>query len=322
MEQFIMGTSIFIVSVIVIELLFYAFRNIRSPNRTKIRKRLRKTVYTQEDGGGTEILRKRVLSEIPFLNRLLFKIPGVIKVDNLIIQANAKYPSGFFILLTLLLATVGFLVGNLVIKNRLLAVMFLLLCSSFPFLYLHFLKKKRIGKFKRQLPEALDLMSRALKAGHAFTSGMKLASDEFDDPLGPEFGEALDEINFGVSVPNALRNLSKRIECSEIKYFVVGVILQRETGGNLSELMGILAYLIREKFKFEGKVRTLSAEGRLSALILIALPFFIVGWLQFSTPSYLIPLVTDPIGKIMIVGSAIMMVIGIFVMKRMVKIEV
>ncbi len=267
-------------------------------------------------------MRKRVLSEIPFLNRLLFKIPGVIKLDDLIIQANAKYPSGFFILLTLFLAAVGFLAGNLVIKNRLLAVMFLLLCGSLPFLYLHILKKKRIAKFKRQLPEALDLMSRALKAGHAFTSGMKLASDEFDDPLGPEFGEALDEINFGVSVPNALRNLAKRIECAEIKYFVVGVILQRETGGNLSELMGILAYLIREKFKFEGKVRTLSAEGRLSALILVALPFFIVGWLQFSTPSYLVPLVTDPTGKIMIVGAAIMMVIGIFVMKKMVKIEV
>jgi tight adherence protein B len=322
MQQFIMGVSIFIVSVIVIELLFFAFRNMRSPNRVKIRKRLRKTVYTQDDGGGEDILRKRVLSEIPFLNRLLLKIPGVIKLDNLIIQANAKYPSGFFVLLTLLLAAVGFLAGNLIIKNRLLAVMFLLLCSSLPYLYLLLLKKKRIEKFKRQLPEALDLMSRALKAGHAFTSGMNLASDEFDDPLGPEFGEVMDEINFGVSVPNALRNLAKRIECSEIKYFVVGVILQRETGGNLSELMGILAYLIREKFKFEGKVRTLSAEGKLSALILIALPFFIVGWLQFSTPSYLVPLVTDPVGQIMIVGAAIMMVIGIFVMKKMVKIEV
>jgi tight adherence protein B len=222
----------------------------------------------------------------------------------------------------LVLALLGFLIGTLVIKNQLAALGLIVMGGSFPFLYLTFLRRKRIEKFKRQLPEALDLMSRALKAGHAFTNGMRLAADEFDDPLGPEFAEALDEINFGISVPDALRNMTKRIACSEIKYFVVGVILQRETGGNLAELMGILSYLIREKFKFEGKVRTLSAEGRLSAIILIALPFFIAGWLQFSNPKYLATLFMDPIGKVMMIAAALMMIIGIFVMKQMVKIEV
>jgi tight adherence protein B len=322
MEQFIIGATLFIVLVIVVELLIYGYKNMRSPNRAKIRKRLRKSVYAEDNQGGTDILRKRVLSEIPFLNRLLLKTPGILKLDNLISQANATYPIGFFILLALFLAVLGFLVGNTVIKNRLLAVMLMFLCGSFPFLYLLILKQKRTEKFKKQLPEALDLMSRALKAGHAFTNGLKLAADEFNDPLGPEFAEVLDEINFGVSVANALRNLAKRVECPEIKYFVVGVILQRETGGNLAELMGILAFLIREKFKFQGKVRTLSAEGRLSAFILIALPFGIAGWMWFSNPKYMDNLLTDPIGKIMIVGAAIMMVFGIIVMKKLVAIEV
>lgn len=322
MEQFIIGATLFIVLVIVVELLIYGYKNMRSPNRAKIRKRLRKSVYAEDNQAGTDILRKRVLSEIPFLNRLLLKTPGILKLDNLISQANATYPIGFFILLALFLAVLGFLVGNTVIKNRLLAVMLMFLCGSFPFLYLLILKQKRTEKFKKQLPEALDLMSRALKAGHAFTNGLKLAADEFNDPLGPEFAEVLDEINFGVSVSNALRNLAKRVECPEIKYFVVGVILQRETGGNLAELMGILAFLIREKFKFQGKVRTLSAEGRLSAFILVALPFGIAGWMWFSNPKYLDPLLTDPIGKIMIIGAAIMMVFGIIVMKKLVAIEV
>ena len=322
MEQFIIGATLFIVLVIVVELLIYGYKNMRSPNRAKIRKRLRKSVYAEDNQAGTDILRKRVLSEIPFLNRLLLKTPGILKLDNLISQANATYPIGFFILLALFLAVLGFLVGNTVIKNRLLAVMLMFLCGSFPFLYLLILKQKRTEKFKKQLPEALDLMSRALKAGHAFTNGLKLAADEFNDPLGPEFAEVLDEINFGVSVSNALRNLAKRVECPEIKYFVVGVILQRETGGNLAELMGILAFLIREKFKFQGKVRTLSAEGRLSAFILVALPFGIAGWMWFSNPKYLDPLLTDPIGKIMIIGAAIMMVFGIIVMKKIVAIEV
>jgi len=246
----------------------------------------------------------------------------MLKLDNLISQANAKYPIGFFILFALFLAFLGFLIGMLVIKNQFAALGLFVLGGSMPFLYLNVLKRKRIGKFKRQLPEALDLMARALKAGHAFTNGMRLAADQFDDPLGPEFAEALDEINFGISVPDALRNLAKRIDCAEIRYFVVGVILQRETGGNLAELMGILSYLIREKFKFEGKVRTLSAEGRLSAVILIALPFAIAGWLQFSNPRYLSTLFMDPIGKLMIIGAVVMMIIGIFVMKKMVTIEV
>jgi len=308
--------------VVIIELLSYAYRSIRSPDRAKIMKRLRKSIYIEDEQVGADIMRKRVLSEIPFLNNVLLKTPGMLKFDNLISQANSNYPIGFYILFALFLSFLGFLVGALVIKNQPVSLGLLVLGGLVPFLYLTILKHRRIAKFKRQLPEALDLMARALKAGHAFTNGMKLAADEFDDPLGPEFAEALDEINFGISVPNALRNLAKRIDCAEIRYFVVGVILQRETGGNLAELMGILSYLIREKFKFEGKVRTLSAEGRLSAIILIALPFFIAGWLQFSNPKYLETLVTDPIGKVMIIGAVLMMIMGILVMKKMVKIEV
>ena len=322
MQPVILGAIIFFVSLVVIELLSYAYRSFRSPDRAKILKRLRKSIYTEDKQAGTDIIKKRVLSEIPFLNRLLINTPGMLKLDHLISQANAKYPIGFFVLFALFLAFLGFMLGMLLIKNQFAALGLFVLGGLMPFAYLVILKRRRIAKFKRQLPEALDLMARALKAGHAFTNGMKLAADQFDDPLGPEFAEVLDEINFGVSVPEALRNLAKRIDCPEIKYFVVGVILQRETGGNLAELMGILSYLIREKFKFEGKVRTLSAEGRLSAVILIALPFLIAGWLQFSNPKYLSTLFMDPIGKVMIIGAVLLMIIGIFVMKKMVKIEV
>ena len=322
MQPLLLGATIFVILVIIVELLTYAYRSIRSPDRSMILKRLRKSIYTEDTQVGTDIMRKRVLSEIPFLNNLLLKTPGMLKLDDLISQANAKYPIGFFILFALFLALLGFLIGTFVIKNQLASLALLVMGGLFPFLYLTILKRRRIEKFKRQLPEALDLMARALKAGHAFTNGMKLAADQFDDPLGPEFSEALDEINFGISVPNALRNMAKRINCSEIRYFVVGVILQRETGGNLAELMGILSYLIREKFKFQGKVRTLSAEGKLSAIILIALPFFIAGWLQFSNPKYLATLFVDPIGKVMIFGAVLLMILGIFVMKKMVTIEV
>jgi tight adherence protein B len=305
-----------------IELLVYAAKNARSPNRAKIRKRLRKYVYVEEGIEGSNILRKRLLSEIPFLNNLLLKIPGVEKLDGLIIKANAGYPMGFYILFALFTAASGFLFGTVIVKNDMLALVFIPLFGSIPFLYLNFLKQKRLQRLRKQLPEALDLISRALKAGHAFNGGMRLAADEFDDPIGPEFGEVLDEINFGVSVSVALKNLAKRMDCAEIKYFVIGVILQRETGGNLAELMDILAGLLRERFIFDGKVRTLSAEGKLSAVILVCLPFFIIAYLKITQPDYMDLLFTDPIGRVMMVVAAIMMVIGIFVMTRIVKIEV
>jgi tight adherence protein B len=326
MEKLISAIIIFIICLIVIELLIYAVKNTRSPHRGKIRKRLRNYAYVEEGVGGSDIMRKRILSEIPFVNRLLLKMPGIQKLDNLIIGANASFPIGFYILLAIFMAALGAIFGTIVIKNNIITPVFILLFSCFPFLYLAYLKQKRKEQLQKQLPEALDLVSRALKAGHAFVGAIKLVAEEFDDPLGPEFGEMLEEINYGVSTPVALKNLAKRVDCNEIKYFVVGVILQRETGGetggNLAELMDTLALLIRERFKFDGKVQTLCAEGKLSAVVLVCLPFSIIAYLKFTQPDYMNLLFSDPIGRVMAVVAGIMMIIGIFVMKKMVEIEV
>jgi len=322
MNIFVIGAIIFFIVIIVIELSIYAVKNMRSVNRAKIRKRLRKHTYDKDSTGQIDIVKKRVLSDIPFFNKLLLKIPGVKGLDRLTMKANSKYPAGFYVLVALFLGTIGFMGINFFLLNRPLSFLVATLLACLPFLHLHLLKLKRIEKFRSQFPEALDLIARALKAGHSLNSGMKLAADEFDDPLGPEFDETLGEINFGVSTANALKNLAKRIECPELKYFVVAVILQRETGGNLAELIENLAHLIRGKFKFQGKVRTLSAEGRLSAVILVAIPFLIAIYLHFANPKYLAILFSDPIGRIMVGAAAIMMAIGILVMKKMVTIKV
>ena len=153
-----------------------------------------------------------------------------------------------------------------------------------PYVYLSRKKADRIEKFKKQLPDALDLVARSLKAGHSFNGGLSMAAEEMDDPIGPEFSETLSEINFGISVSDALKNLSDRIDCEELRFFIIGVILQRETGGNLAELMEMLANLIRERFKFEGKVRTLTAEGRFSMWVLMALPIFLGVFLYIRNP--------------------------------------
>jgi tight adherence protein B len=322
MEFFLIGIGIFVFAVVIIELVTFAIRNSRSAKSGKIRKRLRK--YSYEDGGeeGADILKKRIYSDIPFFNRLLQNTPGVAKLEQLVIQANVKYPMGFYVLLALLLASIGYTGGRFFLRDLYQSLLLMVTCGFLPFVYLNYLKRKRVEKFKRQLPDGMDLIARALKAGHAFSGGMSLAADEFDDPLGPEFAETLDEINYGVSVGNALKNLARRVDCGEIKYFVVGVILQRETGGNLAELMETLAGLIRERFKFDGKVKTLTAEGRISAVILILLPIGIFGYLWLTNPNFLAPLITEQVGKFMILGAIIMMIIGAFVMKKMVDIKV
>jgi len=313
---------IFAVSIFVTEMLFYAYRTMRHPDRKKIRKRLKTFSSGKNKAGVPDILQKKLLSDVPFLNKILLRIPGPQRLDRLLQQANSQYRLGAFILLTVFLALTGFFAGFLITGNYAISIIIAPALAVIPFLYLCLKKKKRMEKFQRQLPEGLELIARSLKAGHSFPSGMKLASDEFDDPLGPEFDETLNEINFGLSVPDALKNLTDRIDCPDLKFFVISVILQRETGGNLAEIIESLAYIIRERFKLYGKVKILAAEGKLSAIILVVLPFFIIIVLRFINPDYINTLFSEPVGRIMASIAACMMVMGILVMKKMVNIKV
>jgi tight adherence protein B len=309
-------------AVFVLEMCFYAYRTIQSPDRQKIRKRLRTFSSDAFENNIPEITRKRLLSDVPLLNRMLLQIPGLKRLDILLQQANVQYPLGFFILLSAALALTGYIGSALITQSLFFCGMAAISLGAFPLLNVRLKKKKRMDKFERQLPEALDLIARALRAGHAFTSGMKLAADEFEDPLGPEFREALDEINFGVSVSDALRNLASRIDCPDLKYFVVSVIVQRETGGNLAEIIESIGHLIRERFKLQGKIRVLSAESRLGAVVLVAIPFVAVAVLRFMNPEYINILFSDRAGRIMVGIALFMMALGILFMKKLIRIRV
>jgi tight adherence protein B len=322
MNILFLGAVIFILCLFVIEFTAYAIRIIQHPDRAEVRKRLRRSVALENKGESEDIFKKKVLSDIPFLNRILAAFPGADRLDLLMRQANVQYTMSFFILLSLALGLTGYLFFFILTKSPIFSFLLGLASVSLPLLTLRVKKKKRMAKFEKQLPEGLGLIARALRAGHAFTSGMKLASEEFGDPLGPEFQETLDEINFGVSVPEALKNLAHRADCPDVRFFVVSVILQRETGGNLAEIIDNLAHLIRERFKFRGKVRVLSAEGRLSAVILVALPLFLFSFLYLTQRGFLNPLLSDPIGRVLIWISVALMVLGVLLIRRIIKVEV
>jgi tight adherence protein B len=322
MNVLFLGVVIFILCLFVTELTAYAIRIIQHPDRAEIRKRLRRSVAVESDSESPNIIKKRVLSDVPFLNRVLAALPGVGRLDLLMGQANVKYTISFFILLSLALGLTGYLIFFILTKTPVFSFLLGLGAASLPLLSLRSEKKKRMAKFEKQLPEGLGLIARALRAGHAFTSGMKLASEEFGDPLGPEFEETLEEINFGVSVPEALKNLAHRVDCPDLKFFVVSVILQRETGGNLAEIIENLAHLIRERFKFRGKVKVLSAEGRLSAVILVVIPFLLFGTIFLLNRQFLKPLITDPLGRVIMALAIFLMFAGILVIRRITKVEV
>lgn len=315
---------IFCVTAFVVELFLYAYRAIKYPDRPSIRKRLKTISPTRDETGviDSDILRRRTLSGVPLLNQILRRITGIDRLYRLVLQANTRFSVGVFILSAIVLAVTGFFAAYLFGKSTILSAGIAVVAAAVPFLYLVTKRQKRAAKFQAQLPEALDMIARSMRAGHAFTTGMRLAADEFGDPLGTEFRYTMDEVNFGVSVPDALGNLLDRVDCPDLNFFVVAVILQRETGGNLAEVMEKIAHLIRERFKLLDRIRTLSAEGKLSAVILTAIPFVVAGIVYTMNRKYIMILFTEHAGRILVLVAIILMILGFYVMRRIIRIKV
>jgi len=191
-----------------------------------------------------------------------------------------------------------------------------------PFLYLKVKRTRRMRKFEEMFPEALDLVARALKAGHAFATGLKMVADEMEDPVGPEFRKTFDEQNFGLPLKDALANLTERMPLLDVRFFSTAVLIQRETGGNLSEILENLAHVVRERFKILRQVRVYTAHGRLTGYVLLALPAFLAVALMFINPEHMQLLFRERIGHMLLMGAVVMQTVGYFWIKQVVKIEV
>jgi tight adherence protein B len=193
---------------------------------------------------------------------------------------------------------------------------------SVPFLVLRVKRRRRLNAFEEQFPEALDLIARALKAGHAFATGLKMVADETDEPVGPEFRKTFDEQNFGLPLKDALDNLTERIPLLDVRFFATAVMIQRETGGNLSEILENLAHVVRERFKILRQVRVYTAHGRLTGYVLLALPAFLGVALMFINPDHMNLLFRERMGQQMLIASIVMQIVGYLWIKKVIKIEV
>ena len=258
---------------------------------------------------------------IPALEALLQrqkKLTG--PLEQLLVESGLQLTPGGFLLLTLSGIAIGAGIG--IWMSRLAVGIILAALFGFaPLIHVRRTRTKRLQAFEEQFPEAVELIARALRAGHAFTTGLGMAADEVPKPAGPEFRRVYDEQNFGMSLPDALRAMALRVPVLDAKFFVTAVLTQRESGGNLSEVLDNLASVMRERFKVKRQIRVISAHGRLSAWILSSLAPCLAGFLFLTSPHFMRILWEDPIGVNLVIAAVILQITGTIIISRMVRIE-
>ena len=311
----------FAATVLLLESLYLLWNANKSPEARKLEQRLRSLASGETASDETRILKRRLLDDAPTLQRLLLGAPRLRQLDRMIEQSGMQMTVSRLALISLA-TLIGVYLLLAIVLPAVVAVVIACGAATLPYLYVQRRRLQRLGKLERQLPDALDLIGRALRAGHAFATGLKMAGEEMPEPIAGEFRLTHEEINFGVSLQQALLNMTSRTPSTDLRFFVVAVLIQRETGGNLTEVLANLAMLMRERFKLLEKVRVLAAEGKLSAWILTVLPFALAGLINIINPSFLSVLWKDPMGLKMIGVALGMMFLGALWMRRIIRIHV
>ncbi len=268
------------------------------------------------------LLRDEMLSEIPALDNILRRSERVSNFQLLLSQAGMEMRAGNMLILSAVSAVVLAVIAVLLGGRLVFGWAGLFLGALLPYSYASYQRGKRFQKFEELFPEAIDTLARAVRAGHAFTTAIELIANEVDEPVASEFRKLFEEQKFGMPVRDALLNLADRMPLVDVKFFVTAVMLQRETGGNLAEILDNLSYMIRERFKIMRQVRVFTAQGRLTMLLLMALPPVIVVVMLLLNPSFIRPLFTDPLGHIAIEIGIILQTVGYFVIRRIIQIQV
>jgi tight adherence protein B len=320
---YVTGILVFLAVVLLIEGMYLTWNSAKGPEAERVARRLRMMSAGGHAGGASNtMIKKRLLSETPLLQRLLLQVPRVSQIDRLLEQSGISWTVSDLIALSLLSPVLAGGLGLFLGLPLPLVLGIMALSIALPLLLVLRAKSLRLAKVDRQLPDALDLISRALRAGHAFPTALKMVGDEMSAPIADEFRIAFDEVNFGISMGDALMNLATRVPSTDLRYFVIAVLIQRETGGNLAELLDNISKIVRERIKLLGQIRVLSAEGKMSAWVLGLLPFGAALMIQLTNPSFLSVLYTDPVGRQMVGGALFMMVVGVIAMRKIIRIRV
>jgi len=290
--------------------------------RKLLKARLEQIDAAAEQGSIASLLRDKYLRKLSPGERSLEMLPGMEALAQIIEQAGKTTPAYRVILASLALAVTGGIGGWIFSRSWLVAVFCLIVGLVAPFAKLLQDRKERMQKFEEQLPDAIDSMKRAVRAGHPFSAALKLVSEDLDEPVAREFALTFADINYGNDLRRAMLGLLQRMPSVAVMALVTAVLVQKETGGNLAEILEQSSKVIRERFRFNRRVRTLSAEGRLSAWILAMVPFVLFIVISVTTPDYLPVLLDDPVGRKLIAFGFGMGVVGLFWIRRIIRVSV
>lgn len=301
--------------------IYYVVVYLGQRQRAELHRRLRAIARPGQEH--LSLVRERRIARSPGLDRFLRPLSFARRLEQMLLQTDLTWTVGTMMFLSLVLG-VGLSVLLYVVlrKSPALALLGFPVGAAIPLLLVINSRIKRAQKLSTQLPDALEMIVRSLKAGHGLNSGLKLVAQEMPSPVAVEFGRCFEEQQFGVDFREAMEHMTERVPDNlDLKIFAVSVVIQRETGGNLVEILDQIATTVRERFKFYGKVRALTAEGKISGYILGALPFVCLAMVALFRGEYLLPLVVDPIGRIIAFAGLGVWVLGVLWMSRMVKID-
>ena len=317
------GVAVFGAVFLGVFAVFLIARERLSSRNRKLRERMRRISEqaAEVDGGGYIILRDQSFSQIPFLDKILSRSTLVARLQRTIDQAGLPMKSGALILGMLSLTGLVWLLGSSLLKMPFVVMVAALAAGTLPLLWIIRKRLQRIDRFEELLPEGIDLVVNALKSGFSLESSLSLVAQEIPDPLGPEFAITFEEQNLGLDLLQALDNMNRRMPSEDLKIMTTAISIQKKTGGNLAEVLGKIARLIRERFYLRREIRTLSAQGRLSGLTLVLLPLIMAVILTVLSPTYVKTLFDDPAGQYMVGTAVVLQVIGIVVIRRIVDLK-
>lgn len=269
-----------------------------------------------------DILRHDTYSTIPWLNRLFGQLTATTWLRRLLAEADSSWTVGRLVLGSLAAFVAVYMIGGLFSLTPLLLLAVSLIAFAAPYIYLSILRKRRFTRFSTLLPDAMDLVSRALRAGHSLTAALDLVGQEIADPVGKEFRRISEEQNLGLPLRDALLNFAERVPIPDIRFLVAAMLIQRETGGNLVEVLDKTTTLLRERTRLQGEIRIYTAQGRLTGWILCLLPILMLFALTALNPDYTAPLINEPAGHRLLAIGAVFMLLGVLVIRKIIQIKV
>ena len=292
--------------------------------RAHLRKRLAEALLHSAHTEDIEVVlaRNELMSEIPWVNRSLVRVQAAMQLKRMLDQADLHITPTRLVMFSVMAGILAALAVSVLSPWILLMVAAGLIAASLPFVHVWWKRKKRFAAFLEHLPDALDLMSRALMAGHAFSEALQMVSSEMPEPIAGEFRKTYEEQNLGLSLKLALENLTQRMPLLDLRICVTAVLIQRETGGNLAELLEKVAYTIRERFRIMGDLKTLTTSSRMSAWLLCGLPIFVAIAVTVLNPEYMSVLWRDPRGHWLIATAMFMQVTGMLIVRKILNIKI